>query len=100
MNRRPPALRTHLMVARIRRGNPLLLIYLAAYSALLGNWSIMHRVRIKSSLGRPIGTIMEAAEWDLVFAGIGATDPYATIPNNGQRQGSDVPLGQEYLASI
>jgi len=34
---------------------------------------------------------MEAAEWDLVFAGIGNTDPYATIPNDGQRQGSDVP---------
>jgi hypothetical protein len=43
---------------------------------------------------------MEAAEWDLVFAGIGTTDPYATIPNDGQRQGSDVPLGQEHLASI
>jgi hypothetical protein len=100
MNRRPPALRTYLMVARIRRGNPLLFIYLAAYSALLGNWSITHRVRIKSSLGRLIGTIMEAAEWDSVFAGIGTTDSYATIPNDGQRQGSDVPLGQEHLASI
>jgi hypothetical protein len=43
---------------------------------------------------------MEAAEWDLVFAGIGTTDPYATIPSDGQRQGSDVPVGQEYLASI
>jgi len=28
---------------------------------------------------------MEAAEWDSVFAGIGTTDPYATIPNDGQR---------------
>jgi hypothetical protein len=43
---------------------------------------------------------MEAAEWDSVFPGIGTIDPYATIPNDGQRQGSDVPLGQEHLASI
>jgi hypothetical protein len=42
---------------------------------------------------------MEAAEWDSVFAGIGTTDPYATIPNDGQRRAAMCPLGQEYLAS-
>ena len=40
---------------------------------------------------------MEASEWDSVLAGIGTTDPYATIPQRGQCQGIDVPLNQAHL---